>query len=272
MNEIKIAFIGAGKMASAMVEGVLKQHIFEKEQIACVCGNDDTGKILSEKTGIRHESEYNQLLTTGQIVVLACKPQSLGTLPAELESLTQDSLILSILAGVRLSSLSKRFPKARNLVRCMPNAPGQIGAGITAFAPLKTLDPTDLISVETFLSSLGVFLEIPEEHIDAVTAVSGSGPAYVFEFAIALREAAESAGLPENVAKKLAHETLFGAAKLMEQSSQSPEELKASVISAGGTTEAAFTAIEAEQVNLRRLLEKAVLAAKSRSIELSEVD
>ena len=124
--------------------------------------------------------------------------------------------------------------------------------------------------MESILSSLGVFLEVPEEQIDAVTAVSGSGPAYVFEFAIAFREAAESAGLPENVAKILTRETLFGAAKLMEESWKSPEELKESVISAGGTTEAAFAAIEAQHVNLRQLLERAVHAAKARSIELSD--
>ena len=160
--------------------------------------------------------------------------------------------------------------QARNIIRCMPNTPGQIGAGVTAFSPLKELEPIDLLGIEAILASLGVFLEVPEDQLDAVTAVSGSGPAYVFEFAIALREAAESVGLPRKVAELLARETLFGSAKLMEESWKTPEDLKESVTSPGGTTEAAFHAIEAQHVNLRRLLEKAVMAAKDRSIQLSK--
>lgn len=270
MPHIKLAFIGAGRMATAIVHGILQEGIFEAPQIGCMCGNDGTGAELAKKSGIRYIPETEKLLLKNQIVVLACKPQQLDDLLGKMDHLTEGSLIISILAGARIKKLAKVFPNARNIVRSMPNTPGQIGAGVTVFSPQKPLESQDLLAVESILSSLGMFMELPEDQLDAVTAVSGSGPAYLFEFAIAMRKAAVNAGLSEEVAGTLTRETIFGAAKLMENSWMKPEELRDAVTSPGGTTEAALNAMMSERPNLHRLLDNAVSAAKKRSIELSK--
>ncbi len=266
----QLAFIGAGKMASAIVGGVLNKGIYQPSAIACLCGGDGTGADLAKRTGITHIPSAEKLLNKGQIVVLACKPQQINELPPELKDLTEGSLILSILAGVRLKKLQTTFPKARNIVRCMPNTPGQIGAGVTAYAPLSPLTHEDTQAIEGILSSLGVFMAVEEHHLDAVTAVSGSGPAYLFEFTLAFKAAAIAAGLPENIADTLVRETIIGSAKLMESSSQSPVELRNSVTSKGGTTEAALKTFAEHQGNLHSLVSHAVLSAKNRSIELAK--
>lgn len=270
MPRIRLALIGAGKMASAIVHGILEEGIFRPADIGCLCGNDNSGPELAKQTGIRYIPDPEKLLEEGQLVLLACKPQQIAELPEAYARLTQNSLLLSILAGVRLEKLASRFPKARNIVRAMPNTPGQIRAGVTVFSPLKSLEGQDLLAIESILSALGIFMELPEEQLDAVTAVSGSGPAYVFEFTIALRNAAIEAGLTENVAATLARETVYGAAKLMETSWMKPEELRDAVTSRGGTTEAALNALSKDKPTLQAIVSRAVSAAKKRSEELSE--
>ena len=149
----------------------------------------------------------------------------------------------------------------------MPNTPGQIGAGVTAFAPLRELSKKDVEIVENALSSLGNFHEVEEEDLDAVTALSGSGPAYVFEFASALREAGVNCGLDESLADALAVDTLLGAAMLLAESGETPEALRNAVTSPEGTTAAALKVLE--EGKLRRLVDQALSAAKARSIELA---
>jgi pyrroline-5-carboxylate reductase len=150
----------------------------------------------------------------------------------------------------------------------MPNTPGQIGAGVTAYAPLKELSHGDLNIVTHTLSSLGNYHRVEEADLDAVTAVSGSGPAYVFEFAAAMREAGTAAGLNPELAKALAYDTLLGAAKLLNQSDASAEELRIAVTSPGGTTAAALKVFEDGE--LRALVHRAISAAKARSLELAK--
>ena len=186
---IKITFIGAGRMASAIVQGLLEKGHYVPEEIACTCGDDSTGPTLAETTGIRFMPEITSALHETEAVILACKPQQFTAITAELAEAARGKLILSILAGTPLVRLSEKFAQARNVVRTMPNTPGQIGAGVSAFAPLRELSEKDVEIVENTLSALGNFHEVEEEDLDAVTALSGSGPAYVFEFAAALREA-----------------------------------------------------------------------------------
>src|ERR1019366_6124749 len=155
------------------------------------------------------------LLAPADAIVLACKPQQLAGLDPRITGLAAGKLVLSILAGKRLASLAKVLPKARNLVRAMPNTPGQIGAGITAWSALQPLAPADLAIVDAILGSLGQVVAVNESQLDAVTGLSGSGPAYVFEFAAALRDAGEAAGLPRADAYRLAVETILGSARLM---------------------------------------------------------
>ena len=150
----------------------------------------------------------------------------------------------------------------------MPNTPGQIGAGVTAFAPLRELSEKDTTIVENTLSSLGNFHEVEEADLDAVTALSGSGPAYVFEFAAALREAGVNCGLDEALAEALAIDTLLGAAMLLADSEERPEALRDAVTSPGGTTAAALDVLNTGE--FRDLIDRALAAAKARSLDLAK--
>ena len=264
---IKIVFIGAGRMASAIANGLLDKEHYLPEEIACTCGDDPTGPALAEATGIHYFPDITQALFECDAVVLACKPQQFSALPAELAEAARGKLILSILAGTPLARLSETFQNVRNIVRTMPNTPGQIGAGVTAFAPLRELSEKDEAIVEKTLSSLGNFHAVEESDLDAVTALSGSGPAYVFEFAAALREAGVNAGLGRSLADALAVDTLLGAAMLLMESEQTPEELRDAVTSPGGTTAAALAQLEVDE--FRAMVNRAVAAAKARSLELA---
>lgn len=264
---IKIVFIGAGRMASAIVQGLLDKEHYAPEEIACTCGDDPTGPALAEATGIHYFPDITQALCETEAVVLACKPQQFNAIDQNLADAAGGKLILSILAGTTLTRLGEKFTKARNIVRTMPNTPGQIGAGVTAFTPLRELSEKDYGIVEKTLSSLGNFHEVEEEDLDAVTALSGSGPAYVFEFAAALRDAGVNAGLPHELAESLSVDTLLGAAMLLAESGASAEDLRNAVTSPGGTTAAALQVLEA--ADFRDLIDQAVAAAKARSIELA---
>lgn len=265
---VKIVFIGAGRMASAIVQGLLDKEHYAPDEIACTCGDDPTGPALAETTGIQYFPDITQALCEAEAVVLACKPQQFAALDQSLADAAGGKLVLSILAGTPLARLGEKFAKARNIVRTMPNTPGQIGAGVTAFTPLRELTEKDSGIVENTLSSLGNFHEVEEDDLDAVTAVSGSGPAYVFEFAAALREAGINAGLPPELAESLSIDTLLGAAMLLAASEDSAEDLRKAVTSPGGTTAAALQVLE--DAGLRDLVDQAVAAAKARSIELAK--
>lgn len=265
---IKIVFLGAGRMASAIVQGLLEKEHYSPGEIACTCGEDPTGPTLAEATGIHYFPDITEALYETEAVVLACKPQQFNAINQSLADAAAGKLILSILAGTTLARLNEKFAKARNIVRTMPNTPGQIGAGVTAFTPLRELSEKDNRIVENALSSLGNFHEVEESDLDAVTALSGSGPAYVFEFAAALRDAGVQAGLPEELATALSIDTLLGAAMLLAEGEASAEELRNAVTSPGGTTAAALQVFE--DANFRDLINRAIAAAKARSIELAQ--
>lgn len=265
---IKIAFIGAGRMASAMVYGILQTGSYSPAEIGCTCGNDPTGPELSKRAGIVYEPDLKTLLAQSDIIVLACKPQQFEGLDATIAELASGQLIISILAGIPLVRINGKFAAARNRVRAMPNTPGQIGAGITAFASDTPLSTDDEALVQLILGSMGEVVKVPEEQLDAVTAVSGSGPAYVFEFTAALAEAGVAAGLPPEIAARLARQTVTGAGLLLAKSTDTPEELRRQVTSPGGTTQAALEQFNEDK--LRDIVRHAVFAAKERSIELAQ--
>lgn len=255
-------------MASAIIHGLLDKEHYAPDEIACTCGQDSTGSDLASATRIHYLADITSALYQADAVVLACKPQQFAALSPQLADAASGKLVLSILAGTPLAQLSRKFEHARNVVRTMPNTPGQIGAGVTAFAPLRELTEKDTAIVENILSSLGNFHEVDEADLDAVTALSGSGPAYVFEFAAALREAGLHCGLNEALAESLAIDTLLGAAMLLAESEESPEALRDAVTSPGGTTAAALEVLKAGK--FRDLIDRAMAAAKARSEELAK--
>jgi pyrroline-5-carboxylate reductase len=264
----KISFLGAGRMASAMVDGILAKGGARPKDLACTSGPDDTARQLAARTGIVAHEDPVSLLTGADAVVLACKPQQLGSLDPRLAELTAGKLVLSILAGKRVDRLAQTFPKARAIVRAMPNTPGQIGAGVTGWCSKTPLTADDEKIVAIILGALGKMVQLREDQLDAVTGLSGSGPAYVFEFAAALREAGIAAGLDRETAKLLAVETVLGSAKLLDQSTAEAEELRNQVTSPNGTTFAGLQRMAAR--DFRGLIRETVLAATARSVELSK--
>jgi pyrroline-5-carboxylate reductase len=266
---IETAFIGAGNMASAIVRGLLKNGA-KPSQIACTSAADGTGEKLAASTGINCFASVGELLQSDpgiRTIVLAVKPQQFSQIPDSVAALSRGKLIVSIMAGMTIAKISARFPEAINVVRAMPNTPGQIGEGITCFAPQKPLEADRLADVNRILGSMGPVLAVDEKELDAVTALSGSGPAYVFAFIEALRDGGIAEGLSPEISLQLAKQTVLGAAKLLEQSGETPEALRIKVTSPKGTTLAALTVMQ--ESDFSGLVKKAIHAAKVRSEELA---
>ena len=264
---LQIAFLGAGRMASAIVDGVLARQAAAPANLAVLGGSGPTAAALAARTGARLATDLPDLLRTADVVVVAFKPQHLAGADPRLAELTRGKLVLSVLAAKTLARLEKTFPHARNLVRTMPNTPAAIGAGITGWASLHSLAPADRVTVVALLGAMGREIELPEDQIDALMAVSGCGPAFVFEFTAALREAGVACGLARETADLLARETLIGAAKLLAHTGTEPEELRNPVTSPKGTTYAGLQVLATR--DFRGLLRDTALASRARSAELS---
>jgi pyrroline-5-carboxylate reductase len=207
------------------------------------------------------------LLADADIVVVAFKPQHLASLDSRLATLCAGKLIISVLAAKPLARLATAFPSARNIVRTMPNTPSAIGAGMTGWCALTTLSSNDRETVLQLLRAIGREVEIPESQIEALMGVSGCGPAFVFEFTAALREAGVAAGLDRATAQMLAVQTLLGSARLMAETGTEPETLRNQVTSPNGTTFAGLKCLEAR--SFRAMIVETVQAAKARAKELA---
>ncbi len=262
-----ISFLGAGNMAAAMIDGLIARDPAATSSLACLGGGGATAPALAARTGIRLATTLADLTGSADVVVIAFKPQHLASADPSLAELTAGKLVVSVLAGKRLSTLARVFPRARNVVRTMPNTPAAIGAGITPYCAAQPLSPEDRALVEQLLGACGQHLELKEDQMDSATAVSGSGPAFVFEFAAALRDAGIAAELPPEVASRLTIATLLGAAKLLAQREVDPEVLRNQVTSPNGTTFAGLRRLEAG--DFRALIRDTVAAAKARAAELS---
>jgi len=268
MPSSRIALIGAGNLASAIVRGLLARKVCAPGDLACTSKTGTTAQKLAAETGITFEPDLAKLLAGADTVIVAFKPQSLAGADPRLAELTAGKLVLSVLAGKKLARLAQSFPRARNLVRTMPNTPAAIGAGMTPFCALTPLAPADRATVEKLLGALGQFMELGEEHMDTVTALVGSTPAFLFEFVAALRDGGVAAGLPRDTAQKLALETVLGSAKLLAQSGGEPEALRDKVVSPNGTTFAGLQVMAARQ--FRETIKETILAGTRRAGELSK--
>jgi len=264
----RIAFIGAGNLASAIVRGLLAQKACAPADLACTSKGGVTAQKLAADTGITHEPDLAKLLAGAGTVIVAFKPQSLAGADPRLADLTAGKLVISVLAGKKLARLSQVFPQARNLVRTMPNTPAAIGAGMTPFCALTPLAATDRATVEKLLGALGKFTELGEEHMDTVTALVGSTPAFLFEFVASLRDGGVAAGLPRDTAQQLALEAVLGSAKLLAHTGTEPETLRDKVVSPNGTTFAGLQVLSARQ--FRETVKETILAATRRAGELSK--
>jgi len=254
-------------MAAAMVEGLVAKGTYVPGKIICMGGTGASGPALSKRTGIRLARSHEELLAGADTLVVAFKPQNLAGVEPRLGALAAGRLVVSVLAGKKIDALSLAFPKARNVVRSMPNTPGQIGAGLTGWCSLQPLAAADRAAIEAIFGALGRSIELPESQMDAFTAISGCGPAYVFEFAAALRDAGLAVGFEPASANLLAVETLIGASRLLARRNVDPEVLRSEVTSPNGVTAAGLRRMADR--DFRGMIREAIIAARARSEELS---
>ncbi|CAM3782621.1 pyrroline-5-carboxylate reductase [Polynucleobacter antarcticus] len=265
----RITFIGGGNMGRALISGLLVNG-FQSEQISVVEANPATSQNLQQDFGVQVLDSVERIdfdFSKENVVVMAIKPQDFHivskTLSAKLKhATTAGPLIVSIAAGIRLQDMSRWLDHAR-CIRAMPNTPALIGMGITGLFAQATINDTDRALAETICKAVGQTVWVHEEKLmDAVTAVSGSGPAYVFAFLEALQTSGEKLGLDSVTARKLAYATLEGATQLAHNSDEHAGVLRERVTSKGGTTAAALDVLK--QLDWHGALEKAIEAANQR--------
>ena len=262
-----IAFIGGGNMASAIIGGLIRQGM-KPEQITVVEPFAETAAKLQLDFGITALPAAGPDLAQAQLVVWAVKPQMFNEAAVPVMPHTRGALHLSVAAGIRTDSIC-RWVGTDRVVRCMPNTPALVGQGITGLFPCPSVTPADKALVEQVIGTTGQYLWVQEEsHLDAVTALSGSGPAYVFYFLEAMTEAGAGMGLSAEQAYQLAVATFSGAASLAAASTESAEVLRQRVTSKGGTTYAAITAMEA--AGIKASFVNAMQAAEQRARELGD--
>jgi pyrroline-5-carboxylate reductase len=271
LAERRIAFIGGGAMAEALAGGLIAGGI-SAGQIRIAEPRSERCVELRERHGVAASADYADAVRDSDLVVLAVKP---GVIPTALAALRAEDLDLtsplwiSIAAGVRLASLEAGLSAEARIIRAMPNTPALVGAGATAICGNARADASDRSDARSLFENVGIAWEADAENLlDAVTGLSGSGPAYVFLFLEALIDAGEQAGLPRNAAEQLATQTVYGAAKLARDSDSSPAQLREQVSSPGGTTLAGLAALD--EGGFREVLARAVAAATRRSVELGE--
>ncbi|HEX6528321.1 MAG TPA: pyrroline-5-carboxylate reductase [Burkholderiales bacterium] len=261
---MRIAFLGGGNMATALIGGLVSKGA-DARSIAVIEVSPAARERLGARYPVHIATAPDAALARSDVLVIAVKPQDARSALASVS--VHRHLVISIAAGLTLDSLSRWLGGHRNLVRCMPNTPALIGAGIAGLYALPEVSAEDRKKAETIMQAAGESVWVPEERLlDAVTAVSGSGPAYVFWFIEQLAASAVKLGLQEEVAQKLALHTVLGAAKLAASSNESPATLRKNVTSKAGTTEAALKVFEQEKIAERFM--RAVEAAERRATEL----
>jgi pyrroline-5-carboxylate reductase len=269
MLNAKIGIIGAGKIGAAIARGVIRAGLVPKEQAMASDVSPALTQALGAEMGIKTTADNGALCDFADIVILAVKPQILDAVAREIaKKLGTAKLLVSVAAGVPLARIESSLAPGARVVRVMPNLPCVVGAGAAGYAGGGHATPRDLENVGSILNSFGVGLPVEEKYLDAVTGLSGSGPAYVFLFIEALADGGVEAGLPREVALKLAMQTVYGAARLALESSKHPGELKDEVASPGGTTIAGIYALE--QKSFRGTVMDAVVRATQRSRDLGK--
>jgi len=267
MPQYELGIVGAGNMAEAIVRGIAAGRVLPIEAVVCSDPLKSRREHLSRTVGVACV-EDNTLPASCPRVLLAVKPQVMGTVLEGIASAVgKDALVISIAAGIKTSFIDEKLAGAGRIVRVMPNTPMLVGAGISAIAPGPRADKQDVDWTETLFAACGKTVGVGEEMMDAVTAVSGSGPAYFFYLIEAMIQAGLAEGLTEQVAAELAIETCRGAAQLLARTHETPQTLRARVTSPGGTTQRAIETLETAGV--KQILIQAVRAAAARSRELA---
>ena len=261
---LRLSAIGGGVMGEALVGRLVTQQVYPASTVLVCDPSPERRQYWQQTYGVQTSGDNVEALAAAEAVLLAVKPQVLAPVAAALPP-RGSTLLLSVLAGVPLAKLQAAFPQ-RPIVRAMPNTPATVGAGVTAIAPSADVDAEQLARARTIFAAVGPVVEVPETLLDAVTGLSGSGPAYVALLIEALADGGVAAGLPRAIAQQLALQTVLGTAQLLQTTGWHPATLKDRVTSPGGTTIAGVAALEAR--GFRSAAIEAVKAAAARSQEL----
>jgi pyrroline-5-carboxylate reductase len=265
---MSIVFVGGGNMASALIGGLVA-HGQPVDQIGVVEIDTAASAKLQAAWGVKVHAQAAPALADAGTLVLAVKPQQLAAVARALPALDPSLRVISIAAGITTAALSRWLKGHTNIVRAMPNTPALIQQGAAGLYAMPAVSPDDRVHAQSLMRAVGTVVWVErEEQLDAVTAVSGSGPAYVFYFIEVMQRAAQELGLDADTARTLALYTVKGAALLAAGSEDSPLELRQKVTSKGGTTEAALAVLE--QGGFAKILKDAIVAAAQRSHDLGQ--
>lgn len=263
-----IGFVGTGNMAEALIRGLVRGKV-DPARVAASAPRPERTAELAEKYKIFVSNDNGTVVERSKIVVLSVKPQIMRKVLDEIApKLKPDTLVISIAAGIPLAAIETRLPAGIHVIRTMPNTPALVDAGATAIARGAHATAEDLAVAKQIFDSVGITVTLDEAQLDAVTGLSGSGPAYIFLILEALSDAGVKVGLSRRTAQLLAAQTVLGSAKLLMETKEHPGQLKDMVTSPGGTAIAGLHTLEAG--GLRTTLMDAVEAATKRSHELGQ--
>lgn len=264
----KLGFLGAGKMATALARGFLDAGLCRADQM--IASDVDKGQCerFTKETGIKTNSSNKEIASFCDVAILAVKPNHITEVLEDIRDPFASRLLISIAAGTPLSTLENGLDGGARVIRVMPNTPALVRCGASAYAGGKNVTTEDLQLTGALLGAVGLAVQTPEKMLDAVTGLSGSGPAYIFLVIEALADGGVEMGLPRDIALKLAAQTVMGAAKLALETGKHPGELKDMVTSPGGTTIEGLHVLETHGV--RAAFMSAVRAATEKSIKLGK--
>ncbi len=269
MLKKKIAFIGTGNMAEALIKGLLRAEQALPGEITATFRRGERMEEFKKGYPVNVTTDNMRAAQEADVVVLAVKPQVMGKVLVQIApAIDHSKLVISVAAGVPIAALERKLGAGARIVRAMPNTPSLVGSGACALAPGEHATQEDLDTASAIFQSVGITTVLEESLLDAVTGLSGSGPAYVFLMIEALSDAGVKVGLPRYTALKLAAQTVFGSAQLLIETGSHPGQLKDQVTSPGGTAIAGLHTLEAG--GLRTTLINAVEAATKRARELGE--
>ena len=263
---MNLGIIGCGKMGSALVKGAIKENAIDGQKVMVIDLVPELAQKLSNDIGATVAKTNDDLIKNADAILLCVKPQDMISLTDSFTKERSSKLFISIAAGIKIDDLEKSLKNDDRVIRVMPNTPAMIGQGASAQSKGKNATESDTEFVSKILNAVGISIEVPEKQLDAVTGLSGSGPAYIYTVIEALADGGVLVGLPKEKALTLAAKTVIGAAKMVMKSDEHPAKLRDQVASPGGTTIAGLAALESGK--LRSTLIEAVKAATKRSEEL----